>query len=373
MKLPLLSEFLKAEEDKLIRAVRKNGLVSFKYTELTVFKRIWNAVTLNSRGITFEESTGKIVNRPFPKFFNYSELCNSDGTLNNNAKALLDFPEFIPNLSGKFRSSDKLDGSCGIAYKYNGNYYVNTCGSFESTQAVWATQFLNNSHIIKENMLDGYTYLFEIIWEEDHHPIKYNGINDLFLIGVIENETGKEVDMLSLIAEDLNCELAEIYNFTSFNELLNYASNLPNTKEGVVVTFENGYKCKIKGEEFLTLQKLYHKLTIDFFWEHMDQLTGKIPDDFLSLVPEEFEETAKEYVHKLETDYSNILEYIVNKGNYLMSLNLNDKDRYFKLIEIESDKKNISLILAYCNDIKKELLNTPHACNLIWKYIKPNI
>ncbi len=372
MKLPALNEFLKEEQNKSIRAVRKNGLVSFKYTEMTVFKRNWNMVTLNSRGIIFEESTGKIVARPFPKFFNYSELCNSDGTLNDNAKALLDFPEFIPNLSGKFRSSDKLDGSCGIAYKYNDEYFVNTCGSFESDQAVWSTNFLNNSHIKKENMKNGYTYLFEIIWEEDNHPIKYSGINDLFLIGVINNEIGEESNNLKEISKELNCQLAEIYNFDSFNDVVKYATYLPNNKEGVVVTFDNGYKCKIKGEEFLHLQKLYHTLTIDFFWGNMDQVSGKIPDTFLSIVPEEFEKTSKEFVTKLETDFSNILQYIIDKSKYLISLNLNDKDRYFKLIEIEDNKKYISLILAYCNDIKKGLLNTPHAKNLVWKYIKPN-
>lgn len=370
--LPTLSEFLKEEEKKSIRAVRKNGLVSFKYTEQTVYTRNWNSVTLNSRGIIFEESSGKVIARPFKKFFNFSELCNNDGSLNDNGKALSIYPEFVPNLTGKFRSSDKMDGSCGIVYKYQNKYFVNTCGSFNSDQAIWATNYINSGKQIKTNMMkDGYTYLFEIIWSEDKHPINYNGINDMFLIGIIDNETGDECDNIEEIANQINAHFAKIYTFTNFNEVVDFATKLPKTKEGVVVTFENGYKCKIKGEEFLKLQKIFHSVTIEKFWEVLDPETGKIPISYLSMIPEEFENISKQYVEELEMAYNSLYQYTMNIGMTIMKLNLSKKDRYFKICEVESNLAYRSIILTYCNNIEKGNNDLSHFKQLIHKTIKP--
>lgn len=35
------------------------NLVSFKYTDATIYKRNWNNVTLHARGIVFDTETGK--------------------------------------------------------------------------------------------------------------------------------------------------------------------------------------------------------------------------------------------------------------------------------------------------------------------------
>lgn len=369
--LPALSEFLKEEQNKTIRATRKNGLVSFKYTEQTVYARNWNAVTLNSRGIIFEESTGKVIARPFKKFFNFSELCNNDGSLNDNGKALSAYPEFVPNLAGKFRSSDKMDGSCGIVYKYQDKYFVNTCGSFNSSQAVWATEYINSGKQIKTSeMKDGYTYLFEIIWEEDHHPIKYAGINDMFLIGIINNETGEECDNIEEIANRINAHFAKIYTFTDFNEVIDFAVNLPKTKEGVVVTFENGYKCKIKGEEFLKLQKVFHAVTIENFWEMLDPKTGKIPISDLAMIPEEFEAFSKLYTKELETSFANLYNYVITTGDDIMKLNLSKKDRYFKICNLNIGSFQ-PLLLAYCNNIEKGQNDLSYIRQLVYNRIRP--
>ena len=64
-----------ANDGRLMSDTSDDGrLVCFKYTEATAANADWDEVTLNARGIVFEVATGKVVARPWHKFFNYHEL-----------------------------------------------------------------------------------------------------------------------------------------------------------------------------------------------------------------------------------------------------------------------------------------------------------
>lgn len=69
---------------------------------------------------------------------------------------------------------------------------------------------------------------------------------------------------LSKTAELIGTRIAEIYEFDNLKDIYEYAHNLPRDKEGVVVTFKSGFKLKIKGVQFLELQKLFHGISKDF-------------------------------------------------------------------------------------------------------------
>lgn len=47
---------------------RKNGLILFDYNKTVSFEFDWDEITINARGIVFDEATGKIVARPLRKF-----------------------------------------------------------------------------------------------------------------------------------------------------------------------------------------------------------------------------------------------------------------------------------------------------------------
>ena len=93
------------------------------YTEKATYERVWNPVTLTCRGLIVNDS-GKVVARPFRKFFNYGEP---------SAPAL--------DLDAEVVVTDKCDGSLGILYPLgDGRYGVATRGSFTSVQAQHATK-----------------------------------------------------------------------------------------------------------------------------------------------------------------------------------------------------------------------------------------
>ena len=326
--LPSMNEFIAAADDGRISMhelkINNKTLLGFKYTTNTVYSEDWDSVSLHARGIVFEYETGKVLARPFDKFFNLGEMINVEtGELKSIAGYVKQHLGF-DNLSGdykhqKFRVMDKLDGSLGIAFWTGVDWYVKTAGSFESDQAKWANDWFDM--LINPNILDkSKTYLFEIIYDEDKHPIEYD-FEGLVLLGIIDTQTGIEEPLSEIlrVAKELNIRHAEVLEFTDFDEVVKYAKNLPKTKEGVVITFENGFKLKVKGDEFLALQKIFHFLTKDvvyenFLWKSVDtnqetsvkdNLIYAFNEGFIVNIPEEMEDM-KKYAYDL---YDNFLYY----------------------------------------------------------------
>ena len=104
-------------------------LYIIKYTKICNAMKIWNDATEKCRGIIVDNDYN-IVARSFPKFYNYEEY---------------DDTSLIPtNLS--FNVYEKLDGSLGILYWYNDVPYIATAGSFNSDQAIHATELLHTKY-----------------------------------------------------------------------------------------------------------------------------------------------------------------------------------------------------------------------------------
>ena len=323
-----MNEFIAAADDGRIAMHELNSfnkkLLGFKYTTNTVYSEDWDNVSLHARGIVFDYATGEVLARPFDKFFNLGEMIDTEtGELKPIAGYVKQHLGF-DNLSGdykhqKFRVMDKLDGSLGIAFWTGVDWYVKTAGSFESDQAKWANDWFDM--LVNPNVLDkSKTYLFEIIYNEDKHPIEYD-FEGLVLLGIVDTQTGIEEPLSEIlrVAKELNIRHAEVLEFTDFDEVVKCAKALPKTKEGVVITFENGFKLKVKGDEFLALQKIFHFLTKDvvyenFLWNSVDinpetsvkdNLIYAFNEGFIVNIPEEMEDM-KKYAHDL---YDNFLYY----------------------------------------------------------------
>ena len=342
--LPSMNEFIAAADQGRIAMHELNSfnkkLLGFKYTTNTVYSEDWDNVSLHARGIVFDYATGEVLARPFDKFFNLGEMIDVEtGELKPIAGYVKQHLGF-DNLSGdykhqKFRVMDKLDGSLGIAFWTGVDWYVKTAGSFESDQAKWANDWFDM--LINPSVLDkSKTYLFEIIYDEDKHPIEYD-FEGLVLLGIVDTKTGIEEPLSEIlrIAKELNIRHAEVLEFTDFDEVVKYAKNLPKTKEGVVITFENGFKLKVKGDEFLALQKIFHFLTKDvvyenFLWNSVDanqetsvkdNLIYAFNEGFIVSIPEEMEDM-KKYAYDL---YDNFLYYcsvveLLGKGARAMAV-----------------------------------------------------
>ena len=390
-----MNEFIAAADDGRISMhelkINNKTLLGFKYTTNTVYSEDWDSVSLHARGIVFEYETGKVLARPFDKFFNLGEMINVEtGELKPIAGYVKQHLGF-DNLSGdykhqKFRVMDKLDGSLGIAFWTGTDWYVKTAGSFESEQAKWAIEWFDMS--IDPNVLDeSKTYLFEIIYDEDKHPIEYD-FEGLVLLGIIDTQTGIEEPLSEIlrVAKELNIRHAEVLEFTDFDEVAKYAKNLPKTKEGVVITFENGFKLKVKGDEFLALQKIFHFLTKDvvyenFLWNSVDanpetsvkdNLIYVFKEGFIVNIPEEMEDM-KKYALDL---YENFLYYcsvveLLGKGARAMADNGRERRYvYESVVQSLTEMELKCLVDAVMKYFTAGQLNEK-VRNSIYKQLKP--
>lgn len=362
--LPTLEEFIKAAEEGRILRHDFNNLVGFKYTTNTVYSGDWNPVTLYARGIVFDKDTGKVLAYPFEKFFNFGELVDDQSNLTKLAHDVIahqGYDNLLRDISTqRFRVMDKLDGSLGIMFWTGKTWLIKTAGSFVSEQALWANKWAADN--IDVTKLDkNCTYMFEIIYDEDVHPIQYD-FEGLVLLGINDNTTMKEKPFTDIVhtAFELKINHAEVLEFTDFDEVVKYAKALPNAKEGVVVTFDNGFKVKIKGDEFLALQRIFHYLSPAVIWENFDWenaessycIAAQYAEDFIKNIPEELTDMKEAANQIAEKFFMNMTE-VFNYGQQLRADYPIRKEAYEALCKSSCKKELYAAVLLYYTNGKE--------------------
>ena len=355
--LPSLNEFLNREN---LSVQRKNGLILFDYNKTVSFTFDWDMVTLHGRGIVFEEATGKLVALPYSKFFNVEELFY-ENQLTDRAKLLP--VEFQPNFTGRFRVLEKADGSCAVVYFYNGEWYVNTRGSFNSDQAIWAKAWMD-SHIRTDLMNVNHTYLFEIIYPDNRIVVDYGDKESLVLTGIIDTESGEEfdVDYLQAESEKIGCEMVKVFVFEKFEDLFKARDLLSVNEEGFVITFDNGYKCKLKGKAYCDVHRKMNNLTPLAFWNAFDVESFRMPESFLTELPEEFRDSVDELTEVTERMHNESYDRLKALASTIPQFE-NDavgrKARY-EYITSHVDHDDVGLVLSLLNGNSKNTKKTIH-------------
>lgn len=248
--------------------VRKKGdLLLLNYKPAIQYDNLWTYFELASRGLIIHKKTGEVVARPFNKFFNWGE--NGRSTTSRISKI-----------------SEKMDGSLGIHYRHNKKVLVATRGSFDSEQALWATECLNVRHNVRTIPI-GWTLLFEIIYPENKIVVDYDGWSGLVLLAIRNRFTGNYVSqkILDSVAEGFGFRLPNHFEFSNVKEVIKKATILPANDEGWVVDFEDGQRFKFKGEEYKRLHKVISgfsfKLVLDHHQDNtLNQVKEAIPDEF---------------------------------------------------------------------------------------------
>lgn len=348
--IPKLEDYMKALEQQRVFSCEDEHFIGFKYNAPTVYSQDWDDVTLNARGITFDKKTGEIVARPFFKFFNYQELINGIG----EKTEILEKSEahgFHFNAGLKFHVMDKLDGSLGIIFwnKYEKRWQVKTGGSFNSDQAIWAQKWFDE-HVDTTCMYPNLTYCVEILCDEDLHPISY-AKEELVLLSVIMNVSGDDLPLeyMQKSAKNMGIRIAEVLEFQNFDEVIPYATSLPNDKEGVVVTFDNGFKVKLKGKEFIELQKIFHSYSEKTIWEKFVFIVkveighdsyGEARRDlleYIAKIPEEMPALTK-YAENLSATFFDDL-VLCEKTALKLTAEHTDRKEIWEAAQAETEKK----------------------------------
>lgn len=305
-------------------------LYIYNYTPKCQYNKMWNEETLSCRGLILD-GEGKVVARPFKKFFNIEEVGDK-----------------IPNTN--FKVYEKYDGSLGILYWINDEPNIATRGSFTSDQAIKGTEMIRKYDYSKLNR--NYTYLFEIIYPENKIVVDYGKEEKLILLAIIETSTGKELPLESTIFET-----ARLYVGFSL-DTINLIRKSNKTDEGFVLKWEDGYRLKMKNEEYVRLHKLITNVTARSIWDLLQ--TGSSVEELLDRVPDEFYYWVESTIKNLKGEYEFIRTRAIITAFFARKYTTRKEQALF----IIKNQPNISEIVFAMLD-KKEF------STLIWEKIKP--
>ena len=278
-------------------------LTIWNYTEKVQYEGLWDEITLSCRGLITEDTTGKILVRPFKKFFNYEEVVDKD---------------VIPSKGDYVYIQEKMDGSLGILFNYNYEWIMATRGSFTSNQAIKGLEILKSKYIL-DTFEPSVAYLCEIIYPENRIVVDYKKEKIMFLSAAINwgFNGWKESDdselhwttacayfRMSGIKKSDIVKTEQHFNFS--DELYkSLKEKNENNKEGFVLRFHPGnFRMKIKFEEYVRLHKIMTNLSTTAVWEVLSN--GGNMDDLLKNVPDEFYDKIKEYEEELMFEFNSI-------------------------------------------------------------------
>lgn len=292
-------------------------LYIYNYTSEVQYEKIWNEITIQARGLILDEDNN-IVALPFKKFFNHNELKKET---------------FETYRTKPFKVFDKLDGSLGISYVYNNNVYIATRGSFHSEQSVKATEILNTNykHLIHSmtNEWNHLTFLFEVIYPDNRIIIDYGCLEDIILLGVIDRISGIEVSYEELNNFGFTVVPERQENITDLLSKINSVKD----EEGRVIRFNDGFRFKIKFEEYLLLHRAINDLTNNKLWEclykgiNILEKFPNIPDELFSVIQDaqneftsQFNEIKKNSMKLMEnvnfTDRKSLAKYVMENSSH---------------------------------------------------------
>ena len=331
-----------SEDGYLRRVVSPCGrMVLYNYTDQCTYEKKWDKYTLNARGTVYEIETGKIIAKAFPKFFNFEELPVS------KSRNLLKQKDFSV--------TEKMDGSLGIIFHYDGEWFANTRGSFTSDQAIECKKIMQRYNFAENRGLESVTLLVEIIYPENKIILDYGIERKLVLLAAYNNisleECGRET--LIEIGEITNIDVVKRDHFDSIEELINKQKTLTKNEEGFVVLFNRtGERVKFKSKEYLKLAHALSSMTPLNFWKLMKN--GKISRDALQVFPEEFRKETDCIANNLEKLYDDVRNDIsLELNSIIINAKNTDNPRKFLGINGQSLKHYGVLFSVFDNNYEQ--------------------
>lgn len=314
----------KYEEEGWIRSQSHPTLplMILNYTQKTQYESHWDEITLNCRGLIVDENYNPVV-RPFGKFFNYEEIVDKD---------------LIPTKGDYVYVQEKMDGSFGILFNYEGEWIMATRGSFTSDQALKGLEIVKSKYNL-DSWFREYAYLVEIIYPDNRVVVDYQGKEKIVFLSVVLNEmynwnSALDAELhwttacsilfaIGIRKEDI-VKTEQHFNFST-DLYKSLKEKNENNKEGFVLRYQPGnFRMKIKFEEYVRLHKIVTGVSTTDIWERLkdkssfDELLEKVPDEFHLWVKETVRDLVVRF-ENIERDYQRYFEdisYIENRKDF---------------------------------------------------------
>ena len=304
------NDLRKAIDDNYIdkRMSPCNNFYLLDYSRSAQYDQVWTSTITKCRGLIIDNNNDDIVGMVPVKFFNLTESVPSHLSM---------YKDCIDKKL-RFIATEKMDGSfiCTFFDKYQKKWRCATRGSFSSPQAIWSENWLHTNTNPKM-LLPGDSYIFETIYPENRIVVDYGKTEELVMLtGFRECNDRRDWAELSrdeiiLISSMLRVRWVPEHHFNSIDDVVKDCETLDSNHEGYVLQFENGFRIKCKGQDYVKLHRILLGLTSKSIWAHIDRNTWTIKKDFLMLVPEEF-------LPSVESFGNNLIEAIKSEFDIVM-------------------------------------------------------
>lgn len=327
---------------------------SFKYniwSKEMLDEKIFETGGLNLRGICFVDE--QIVALPFPKFFN----------LNENKFSTIPWRTIEDNFK---QINEKIDGSLVVPIKINENYYIKSMKSIDSDVSkecqIYFDKNLDIRQHARKKIEEGFSPIYEYVSPSCRIVLNYPEPKMIYL-GCRNMKTGEIILPIKGI-DDLLVSIPQTFTITEAVEFVKQKG-----VEGIVITLDNGYMCKMKSEEYFELHKLMFNFSVKHILEKIKD--NKIDDLLPSLKKYNLNDKIKQIEvltaewQKLCTYLTELCLYIVTKTKGLSrkeaaKVILEEHKKYANIIFKMLDKKETNtLIREY---IFKKLLEDDKQC-----------
>jgi RNA ligase len=347
------------EEGLLYKQVHPTlPLTIWNYAEKVQYEGLWDEVTTSCRGL-ITDNLGNIVVQPFKKFFNYEELVGKG---------------VIPEKGDYVYVQEKMDGSLGILFNYDGEWIMATRGSFTSEQAVMGLEIVKEKYFL-DSWMQEYAYLLEIIYPENRIVVNY-GVEKVTFLSAVLNGTYKwnstddtelhwSTSLMIFKSNGIHeSDVVKTEQHFKFSDELYKSLKEKNetNKEGFVLRFQPGnFRMKIKFEEYVRLHKIMTNLSTTAVWEvlsnggNMDELLKDVPDEFYDKI-KEYEDELKFMFNSLSNDYG-----------------IHFRDIQNMMDKVGGDRKNFANVAKQYKypSLLFGMLDGKDVSPIIWKIVKP--
>lgn len=319
----------------------------YNYSRTCQYENKWDEITKMCRGLILDQE-GNVIAKGFSKFFNIEEHK----------------PEEIPNET--FEVFEKLDGFLGILFLYQGQWILATKGSFTSDQAIRGREILKKYNF--EPIPKGYTTLVEIIYPENRIVCGYGDEESLVVLSMINNSSGKELDYTSLLYISDETRMTVVKKYDAVSDYKTLKSLISKDREGYVIRFRNGFRIKIKGEEYVRLHRILTGFSNVDIWEYLKD--GKNIDELLDRVPDEFDKWVRTTIKDLRYQKMSIKE---NAGKLYDNFieNLSGHPRYGELPPKKEIAEWVMMQEEFLRPILFRMFDNKDSSDYIWKLIRP--
>lgn len=313
-------------------------LTILNYAPQVQYGKLWDPATMTCRGLIVDDDW-QVVARPFRKFFNWGEW---------------DEAKQYSHLGLSHLIHEKLDGSLGILYQWDGEWSIATRGSFQSEQALQAQQMLGDYDL--SGIPRGVTPLVEIIYPENRIVVDYGQRRELVFLDALDAR-GRSC------AVEWEGSLAKPYAHFEFEQMM---ANPPSNHEGFVAVYADGERVKHKFEEYVRLHRILTGTNAVRVWEAMQDpslrgvLLDRVPDEFYG------------WVSSVEAALSNQYEDIRQEATQDFEAALAAIPPHVAEDERERRKQfaSVATTTKYPDILFSMLDGKPYEGN-IWKRIKP--